>query len=298
MELQRMGTWSGFEWLDITDPSREELDALAKEHHINSHVVRDCLDPDHLPKQEQLDHFNFLITRVFDANVNAHLDSLQELTTKIAVFFNDRLLITIHRNQQCFLKEIANAQGEGEQCSTDALVIRMLRAVLQRYEEPVMKLGEQIDVYESTVLLKHTRPALLHGLYYIKRKAAACKKVLLLTDDLLSFLKSVTKDKSAVQDARDLYTKLILLYDQVLDDVNNLLNTYLSLTAQKTNEVMKVLTIFSAFFMPLTFIAGIYGMNFQQMPELSLRYGYPAVLISMLLVSLVIFLYFRKKRWL
>ena len=100
----------------------------------------------------------------------------------------------------------------------------------------------------------------------------------------------------ALQDIRDLHLKLLSLFDQAQEDVNNLSNIYLSLSAQKTNEVMKVLTIFSAFFMPLTFVAGIYGMNFDNMPELRTKYGYFACLLLMCLIALVIFIWFRKRK--
>ena len=88
------------------------------------------------------------------------------------------------------------------------------------------------------------------------------------------------------------------LYTQVLEDVNNLLNLSMSFAAQKTNEVMKVLTIFSVFFMPLTFIAGIYGMNFHYMPELSKKWGYPGSLGLMVIVAIVIYQWFKRKKWL
>ncbi|WP_073410118.1 CorA family divalent cation transporter [Flavobacterium johnsoniae] len=90
----------------------------------------------------------------------------------------------------------------------------------------------------------------------------------------------------------------MLLYDQVQEDANNLLNIYLSLSARKTNDVMKLLTIFSVFFMPLTFIVGIYGMNFRYMPELESPLGYPLTMLVMVLVCGVIFFWFKRKKWL
>jgi magnesium transporter len=84
----------------------------------------------------------------------------------------------------------------------------------------------------------------------------------------------------------------------VLEDVNNLMGMYMSYQSQRTNDVVKVLTLFSVFFMPLTFIAGIYGMNFEFMPELKQRWGYPAVLLTMVTVAAVIYFYFRRKKWL
>jgi magnesium transporter len=86
--------------------------------------------------------------------------------------------------------------------------------------------------------------------------------------------------------------------DELLEDVNNLLSIQLALASHRTNEVVRVLTVFSVFFLPLTFIVGVYGMNFQYMPELHKRWGYPAVLVGMGLLTLVIYLWFRKRGWL
>ncbi len=286
-------------WIDITDPTPEELESVSKQYHINRHIVRDCLDPDHLPKHERLEHSTFIIVRLFNGNVKLHLDTLQALTTKIAIFYNQDFLITIHRMEQPFMDKVKIEEiDNNHECSTCSLVTKIIRHALQTFEQPALTLGEQVDTYEATVLLKHTKPSLLHGLYYLKRKASTCKKVLLLTDDLIHFLKATEADASMVQDVQDLYTKLILLYEQVLDDVTNLLNTYLSLTAQKTNQVMKILTVFSVFFMPLTFIVGVYGMNFRYMPELDKPWGYPVVLGVMALITIVIFFWFKRKKWL
>ena len=104
------------------------------------------------------------------------------------------------------------------------------------------------------------------------------------------------KSKSALQDIKDKILSLILSYDEVSEDSNNLLNTYLSVNAQKNNDVMKLLTIFSAFFLPLTFIAGIYGMNFENMPELTWQAGYFLTLGVMAIVAMVIYVWFKRKR--
>lgn len=102
--------------------------------------------------------------------------------------------------------------------------------------------------------------------------------------------------KTALQDIKDKLLSLILTYDEVLENSNNLLNTYLSVNAQKSNDVMKLLTIFSAFFLPLTFIGGIYGMNFENMPELKWQYGYFATLGFMAVIAIVIFIWFKRKK--
>jgi magnesium transporter len=287
------------QWIDITNPDQAELDSVSSRFDINRYIVKDCLDPDHLPKHEELKNATFFILRVFSGNPKQHLDNLHKLTTKIAIFFSDSFLITIHRLEQPFVEEIRKEELEnGQNTTINNLITRILRYGLKSFEQPALILSEEIDNYETTVLLKHTKPTLLQGLYYIKRKASACKKVLLLTADLVNYLKSTDENYSSLQDVRDLYLKLLHLYDQVLEDVNNLLNTYLSLTTQKTNEVMKILTIFSVFFMPLTFIVGVYGMNFRHLPELNYKWGYPAVLLLMAVITIVIYSWFRRKKWL
>jgi magnesium transporter len=97
---------------------------------------------------------------------------------------------------------------------------------------------------------------------------------------------------------RDTAESYLFYADQLLDETQGLLGTYLAVASHRTNEVMRVLTVFSAFFLPLTFIVGIYGMNFEHMPELGQRWGYPMVLVGMGMVSLVIMLWFRRRGWL
>ena len=106
------------------------------------------------------------------------------------------------------------------------------------------------------------------------------------------------EESHLLQDVRDQHLKIQTLFSQILEEVNNLLNLSMSFSAQRTNEVIRVLTLFSVFFMPLTFIVGIYGMNFEFMPELRQKWGYPAVLIFMGLVALIIYIWFRRKKWL
>jgi magnesium transporter len=100
------------------------------------------------------------------------------------------------------------------------------------------------------------------------------------------------------QDLRENAESSYAWADEIFDNLNNLLMIQLSLASHRTNEVVRVLTIFSAFFLPLTFIVGIYGMNFDIMPELRWRLGYPAALGGMLLVCVAIYMWFRRNGWL
>ena len=139
---------------------------------------------------------------------------------------------------------------------------------------------------------------MLEDLYLIKRRISVRSKLLTLTGEVIQSIKVKSKDAIMHQDLKELRIKLMMLNDQTHENVTNLLNIYLSLSAQKTNEVMKVLTIFSVFFMPLTFIVGVYGMNFDFMPELRYKWSYPILLASMLLFSAIIYWWFKRRKWL
>ncbi len=286
-------------WTDITNPTREELEKVGNEYDLNPYTFMDSLDPDHLPKYEEHNNTHFFIVRVLEHS-QEHEQTIREMTTKIAVFYNTNFIITIHRKAQPVMESIRETCiDSGKVTSAGAMAVKIIWETLHTYEAPVFKLSEEIDYYESKVFLKKNVPAdMIEGMYYLKRKAGLCKKLFLLTNEVLNSVKIEEKDKPALQDARDLHLKLLTLYDQVHDDANNLLNIYLSLSARKTNDVMKILTIFSVFFMPLTFIAGIYGMNFKFMPELEEKWGYPSALLAMGIVSVVIFVWFRRKKWL
>lgn len=295
--LADSGSGSGFTWIDITQPSVDELNEVAREFNLHEFTVRDCLEPDHLPKFELFENTKFLITRVYAPKNQPNPHTIQELTTKIAIFYTGTFIITIHRKVLPFIHIIRDQCFDSEQCSsTGDLITKILWNSLHTYELPAIELGTRIDYYEEEIFLKNHIPNIQKSLYFLKRKAATCKKVVLLTTEVINKSHSGITSNPSLQDLLDLHLKLMTQYDQIMEDANNLLNIYIALASQKTNEVVKILTIFSVFFLPLTFIVGIYGMNFDFMPELHSKWGYPGVLLFMLLVTLFIYYWFRYKK--
>jgi magnesium transporter len=208
----------------------------------------------------------------------------------------------VHRRPHPVLSELKNvARAPGQECNSPAEVaIHLVRYALNSYVKPALTLTKQLDDYESEIFLKQEVPNALQGLYFLKRKASAAKQLLMLTRDILVMLRrqmATTTDGTLLQDTQDLQVKVETLYQQLDGGATNLMNLYLSLSSQRTNEAMRVLTVFSAFFLPLTFIAGIYGMNFQYMPELTWKLGYPVAMIAMVLISIFIYVWFKRKGW-
>lgn len=286
-----------FTWIDISQPSLDELNLIAREYNLHEYTVRDCLEPDHLPKFELFGSTKFLITRVYAPKNQRNPHTIQELTSKVAVFYNSSFIISIHRQPQPFIHMIKDQCLESNLCATpDGLITRIIWHSLHTYESPVVELATRIDYYEEELFLKSYIPNVQKSLYFLKRKAASCKKIIHLTTDVINKSHLGVQNNPFFQDLLDLHLKLMTQYDQIMEDANNLLNIYIALASQKTNEVMKILTIFSVFFLPLTFIVGIYGMNFDFMPELRSKWGYPGVLLLMVAVTVFIYYWFRTKK--
>jgi magnesium transporter len=290
---------NGVNWIDITDPSVQEMQELSQQFGLNQHSVRDCLQPEHLPKYEFTDDVHFLILRYFAHLFDKRLATIQDLTNKLAIFYTDNFLITIHKSEVPFLELIRQRFVSTGKCSSVSNVLTHISwNALESFENPANRLSEQVDFYETQIMMKKIDIDHMEALYVIKREASIGHKILMLMQEPLNHLYIKPGEEAALQDVRDQHLKIQMLYNQVLEDINNLMNLSLSFSAQRTNAVMKVLTIFSVFFMPLTFIVGIYGMNFKYMPELTKTWGYPAVLLVMVIVTAIIYQWFKRKRWL
>lgn len=284
-------------WIDISSPDEKELLEIAEEFQLHPYTVKDSMELGHLPKIESFENVTFIITRLYNPR-EGNTNSIQEITSKIAIFYSANLVITIHRVELPFLDEIKKRFKSKSDATPLKIVTHLLWQTIHTYEKPSDELMQEADRYETRIFLQELIPGLQQNLYYLKRKAESVKRMLVLTTDVVNSVRQGQKNNPFLQDVQDLHVKLLNKYDQILSNVNNLMNMYLSLSSQRTNDIMKVMTIFSAFFMPLTFIVGIYGMNFHNMPEMMHPWGYAAIWILMITISIIIFFWFRRKRWL
>ena len=283
--------YDSFVWIDIVSPNKASLDQIAAENQLDFFQIKDSLEPGHLPKFEKQPTYNFLILRAFTSTIHQGATTINELSNKIAFFYNDQKLITIHRKQFDFLEAINKEYQNPEE-----ILLHLIHKMVQTYEHPQQDLDEKIIEIEKTIFLKNYTRVSLKDLYFLKSQARITKKLLHLFQQVIQQIEVSEASKTALQDIKDQLVSLILNYDEVLENANNLLHTYLSVNSQKSSDVMKLLTIFSAFFLPLTFVVGIYGMNFEHMPELKWEMGYFLTLGIMAAISLIIYLWFKRKR--
>jgi magnesium transporter len=290
----------GCRWVDVAGPSHDELLGLAREFSLPPTVVEDCLDPEHLPKHERIGDATFLILRARDFAARDDASTIQDLTRKIAVFFREGVLLTIHRVDLRELRDVRErvARGDVEPTHT-ALLVSVVRAALDSYDKPLERAEETLARFERGIFDDDVPAPSLREAHNLKRRVALTRRILWQTSLVLHKLAPQAEQAAPLyQDLRETADAYVFWVEQLLDEVNQLLQVHVAVSTHRTNEVMRVLTVFAAFFLPLTFVAGVYGMNFRYMPELSIRVGYPLALLGMAGIALAIFLWFRRRGWL
>jgi magnesium transporter len=293
----------GFTWHDIVDPSAEELGEIAERYAIHSTSVQDCLDPAHLPKIEVIENTLFFVSRAFDEKTDPASTTIQELTFKIAVFVCGSTVITIHRRDHSFIAALRSKWSSkgtlGRKSPHLIFLAELLKASFQSYLPMLDSAEDSIERFEDDVFTSHSNNQSSEQAYFIKRQVSTVKKLLRLNLDIVRRLDLF--DRSSLPFYRDLVDegeRLFVFADELVDTLASLMNTQISFAAGRQNEIMRILTVFSVFFMPLNFIAGVYGMNFELMPELQHPWGYPLALMAMFSVGALIFAYFWRKGWL
>ena len=284
--------YDNFKWIDIVQPQQDQLEKIADEYKLDYFQILDSLEHGHLPKFEKLPDYNFVILRAYVAGNNDKFSTIKELTNKIAFFYNDKKVITIHRSNFDFLEDIDQRFNNSNQ-----LLIFIINKMVQTFIQPSIWHSNRIDDVEKAFFLKDYTKISLEDLYFQKSQTRISKKLLMISQDVVNKIIVDDESKTALQDVKDKILSLILIYDEVAEDANNLMNTFLSVTAKKNNDVIKLLTIFSVFFLPLTFLVGVYGMNFDFMPELRWEYGYLFAWSMMILICLMIYFWFKKEKY-
>jgi magnesium transporter len=299
------------QWIDVTNPSIPEIEHLAAEFDLHPTSVQDCLDPEHLPKYELINDRQFIILRAFDENSTADSDTIQELTRKVAIFMTSKYVLTIHRSEMAFLSDlnVTECKQRHKEITTELFVSELLMRTIGTYEKPIDKALDQLDQLELAVFGTSEHQQMhrfeLKTCYLIRRQASVYKRILRLSLDVLARLQYDSKAINPYfHNTREVGEGAFFYADELLEGVNNLLNLHISLSSQKTNEashetneVIRFLTIFSVFILPMNVITGIYGMNFEMMPELKHPFGYPMVIGLMFFVCVAIYFFFKKKGW-
>ena len=289
-------------WVDIEDPDEATLEPLLEERFgFHELASEDSLSPTTLPKYDPFAAYDFFIFRAVDINLEAHGSE----TIKLAAFLGENFLFTIHRKSMAAVDEVRSRLGSDKRLlanGPDFLLYAIVDHMVDAHFPVLDKLEECIDALQDSIFLD-ARPLHLDELLHLKRDANVLRRQSLPQRELLNQISR--GDTQFVQKKhliyyRDVYDHMFRIsetIDVLRDTLSGAMEAYLSVVANRTNEIMRVLTVFSAILLPLTLIAGIYGMNFEHMPEVHWIHGYPFALGMMAVTALLLFGWFRRRGW-
>lgn len=287
------------EWVDVEAPTAEDLSFLHERYAINNLLLEDTLDPNHLPKYEEDGDVKFFLLRESTELERKNLNSISDISTKIGIFLLDKTIITIHRMKTKSLTETKKQLScQTNETSARNIALRIALLIMKSFDDESVSLLETMDNIENEIFLKNTNHTnQIRRLYKLKRKSGLNSRVLTVSSDAIDKFKLLGLQDSEVSDLKDKHKDVVTDFDHLNIQVTNLIGMFLALSDQKANQVMKVLAIYSVYFLPITFIAGVYGMNFDNMPELHHKNGYFFTLGFMALVVICTFIYARRKQW-
>ena len=265
------------EWIDVEAPTEEDLNFLHDRYEINTLLLEDTIDPNHLPKFEQDHLVKFFLMRENTELERANLNTISDISTKLGIFLVKDVIITVHRMKNRsifeFKKEIKGS--ENTEINSEKIALNLALKVMKSFDDESKNLMETMDNIENEIFLKNTNNSnQIRRLYQLKRKSGLNARILNVSSDWIDKFKLLKLDDAEITDLKDKHKDVITDFEHLNAQVTNLISMFLAMSDQKANQVMKVLAIYSMYFFPITFIAGIYGMNFDNMPELHQPLGY------------------------
>ena len=306
-------------WMEINGiHDVKAIEEIGRQFLIHPLVLEDILNTTQRPKFEEYENYLFLVARIPFVH---HDEEIPDRHQKSAARTNHRLEIVFEQVSLLFGKDwvisftendrplfdpvrtrILSDKGRLRSQGPDYLAYALLDVLVDQFFVVLEDLGEAIEFLDEE-LVRRPGPALLRQIHAFKRQMMYLHKAVWPVREIIgSFERCSSKfcSRETAPYLRDAYDHIIQVIDTVetyRDLISGMLDIYLSSISYRLNEVMKVLTIISTLFIPLTFIAGVYGMNFDYMPELRWQYGYYGVWSIMILVTLGMMRYFRSKKW-
>lgn len=290
---------SGCEWIDVEAPTEEDMKYLHERYEINNLLLEDTLDPNHLPKYEADGNVKFFLLRESTELERKNLNTISDISTKIGIFLLDNTIITVHRMKTKSISETKKQlSASHENCSPEKVALMISLVIMKSFDDEAISLFETMDNIENEIFLKNTNHTnQIRRLYKLKRKSGLNSRVLTISTDAIDKFKLLNLPDSEFVDLKDKHKDVVADFDHLNIQITNLISMFLALSDQKANQVMKVLAIYSVYFLPITFIAGLYGMNFDNMPELHTKHGYFYTLGVMGVIVICTFIYARRKQW-
>ena len=278
------------------------IETIGSHFDIHNLILEDILNTQHRPKLEEDEGHLFFTLKMMDVNEHNHV-----VTEQVSMVLGDNWLLTFQEQEGDLFDKIRirlrDTQAKIRKKGVDYLFYALIDIIVDNYFIVIEHFKDKTEAIEDRVLLSPYKKQII-DLQIMRKQLIAFRKAL---DPLREALTQLKKDSYALINKRtqpyisDVYEHTLFLYESteyLQESLSNVLELYHMGISSKTNQIMQVLTIIATIFIPLTFIVGVYGMNFESMPEIHWKYGYLYVWILMILIILGMLAYFKKKKWL
>ncbi|MCD6327603.1 magnesium/cobalt transporter CorA [bacterium] len=291
-------------WLNVDGIHKPEIvQRIAERLHLHSLTVEDIVSIHQHPKVEEFESYIYVVLKMLYLNESDG----EVISEQVSIILGQRFVLSFQERQGDVFDSIRNrirfGKGRIRLKGADYLAYCLIDTIVDHYFTILERMGEDIEKLEEQLLDEPSKET-LQGIWRSKREIMFIRRCIWPLREVISGfqrLESALVEESTglfLRDANDHIIQIIDTVESFRDSLSGMLDTYLSIVSNKMNEVMKVLTIIATIFIPLTFIAGIYGMNFKFMPELEWSFGYYAALIAMAIVAVGMLFYFFRKKWL
>jgi magnesium transporter len=304
-ENENKTTWINIDGLSNT----KEIEKLGKYYNLHPLILEDIVNTNQRPKIDEYQDFIFVVVKMLYFPKGATSKTNGNLVSEHVSFVvgEDYVLSFQEAGGDVFdgvRERLENGKGRIRGNGADYLLFCLLDAIIDNYFEVVDHMGDRIELLEEDLFQEQPSDDITFEIQELKRTILRIRRAVFPLREVLSRLEKM--DSSLIQDKtrnyfRDLYDHITQVSENIeiyREMTWGLMDMYMTTISHKMNEVMKVLTIIATIFIPLTFIAGIYGMNFEFMPELQWKYSYFVLWGIMLMVFVVMLYFFRKKKWL
>lgn len=290
-------------WIDMESPTADDEQILLDVFKFHPLTVEDCRENRHYPKIEEFDGYIYFIVH----GVTADISPDRFNTIELDGFLGPNYVITYHHAMFRSInnvKQLLRTTPIACQRGPAFLLHQILDQIVDFYSPVLDDFDDRIDRLEQDIFaLKRPNSEILTDIMALKRSVLRLRRISGKQMDILhrmsrgEFVLIPNDMRPFYRDVYDHLIRVVDLSESYRDLISGSLDAYLSVVSNRMNEIMKVLTIFSAIMLPLTFIAGVYGMNFDNMPELHSRYGYFAVIVVMLVVAVGMLMFFKRRGW-
>jgi len=295
---------SSVSWINIDGIyDTNVIEKIGKKFDLHPLILEDILNTDQRPKIEDFENYIFIVFKMLQYDEKANMIAAEQ----VSLILGEKFVISFQEQPgdvfESLRDRIRNGKGRIRRMNSGYLAYCLIDAIVDNYFLILEKIGEKIEEIENK-FASDPNSNTLTLIHKLKREMIFLRKSVWPLREVISNIQR--SESKIIQDVNKIYLKDI--YDhtiQVIDTVESfrdmisgLLEIYLSTVSNKMNEIMKVLTVFAALFIPLTFIVGIYGMNFEYMPELYWKWSYPVLWFVIITIISVMLYYFKRKNWL